>query len=171
MTYSDYLRSEQWIKVSNERKKIDGYTCRGCGCTKNLAAHHIVYPKRWNDTTIEHLVTLCKDCHTTIHRIQEYWDKFDVDKFPLSRDKAKFGVARICAVECWKRNLFSLKEVADYTRGLCDIISSGERCIIAPVELTMDLLATAKDCLIANDNPKFDRSKRKYAKRSKTKYK
>lgn len=46
----------------------DNYTCQCCG-KKNcrLEVHHIVFQRNDGSDDLENLVTLCKDCHDTIH--------------------------------------------------------------------------------------------------------
>ena len=46
----------------------DNYTCQCCG-KKNcrLEVHHIVFQSNDGSDDLENLVTLCKDCHDTIH--------------------------------------------------------------------------------------------------------
>lgn len=42
----------------------DGYTCRHCGATTNLAADHIVPEARGGKATMENLQTLCRSCNS-----------------------------------------------------------------------------------------------------------
>ncbi len=59
-----------WRRKSNEILDRDDYTCRCCKSkTIQLNVHHLYYKKDFHiwDYENESLVTLCKDCHSTIH--------------------------------------------------------------------------------------------------------
>ena len=62
----EYLQSEAWKKIRALRLKIDGYRCAKCGTAKNLAVHHVTY-ERLGHEDIDDLLTLCSDCHMTLH--------------------------------------------------------------------------------------------------------
>lgn len=75
--YADYLQSEKWQKIAEERLKIDGYTCQGCGCrgtTQNpLEVHHLSYTHLYQEENriYEDLVTVCRVCHKNLHKVME----------------------------------------------------------------------------------------------------
>lgn len=69
--YRQYIRSDEWEKKREERLKKDGYKCQECGTAKNLEVHHITYERLGNED-INDLITLCKECHENIHRIDIY---------------------------------------------------------------------------------------------------
>jgi 5-methylcytosine-specific restriction endonuclease McrA len=75
---SDYL-DPRWIKIRNEVRKRDNYTCTRCKCRdKVLHVHHTRYVKGrklW-DVPKVYLITLCEDCHEKEHKnkkIGEYY--------------------------------------------------------------------------------------------------
>lgn len=186
MEYADYLRSPQWKVVSEERRKIDGYKCVCCGGTGNLNVHHIHYPSNWADTEISMLRTLCKECHLTVHRIQEAYDKFKPHLTIRNSgyiDREKSGafniltreIMRIFVVQCWKRNLFRLDEVRLYVRGIESIASGmdGKRISKFQTDIghLMAWIALVKDCFISNQNPDFDAKKREEHRQRKTRFK
>ena len=180
--YQRYLGSSAWKEVSDERKSIDGYKCVCCGREDNLNVHHVVYPKNWEETTVQQLRTLCHDCHVLIHRIQEEYDKYShtwkftadgrVDmKLSPSYPKYEQGVLFWLGEECWKRNLFTMSDVTSFISSIIANVRKDKRPAGLLVEKTMRLLAFAKDCYTANNAPAFDRSKRKERKQRKTRFK
>lgn len=52
----------------------DHYSCRKCGCTANLAVHHILYDTLRED--LDELVTLCAVCHGETNGNRDYWISF-----------------------------------------------------------------------------------------------
>ena len=75
--YQDYLKSEKWKNIANERMKIDDYECQCCGCkgtaTNPLEVHHMSYTYLYNEENriYEDLVTLCHVCHKGLHKTME----------------------------------------------------------------------------------------------------
>ncbi len=64
--YREFLKTDFWKALSEQAKARDG-GCLRCGGDKGLNAHHTVYRKRWEDTLLEDLETLCRDCHRSEH--------------------------------------------------------------------------------------------------------
>ena len=75
-TYSELLRSAQWLEKRKTILKRDGYRCRNCGSSFGLEVHHRQYhilkrigdyrkPWAYNDSN---LVTLCARCHQVGHK-------------------------------------------------------------------------------------------------------
>lgn len=47
----------------------DGYTCQHCGKTHTrLEVHHIIFRSNGGKDSIDNLITLCEDCHKSLHR-------------------------------------------------------------------------------------------------------
>ena len=65
--YAQYLKSDHWLKISQERKDMDDHHCQLCGSTDNLQVHHISYKRLWCEIVDLDLVTLCKTCHFMLH--------------------------------------------------------------------------------------------------------
>lgn len=68
-TYSDRLKSADWLSKREEIKARDGFKCVLCGSTDSLEVHHTRYIKSrmpWEYPS-ESLVTLCKQHHGAIH--------------------------------------------------------------------------------------------------------
>lgn len=68
MNYKAYLETIIWKNKRDDRLKLDGWRCQKCGSSINLNVHHISY-KRFPFEPLEDLVTLCCDCHKTLHRL------------------------------------------------------------------------------------------------------
>ncbi len=46
----------------------DGWRCQLCGTMSNLEVHHKRFRSRAGHDSEENLVTLCTNCHASIHR-------------------------------------------------------------------------------------------------------
>ena len=185
--YAKYLQSEQWRSVSAERRRIDGGKCVICGSTTNLNVHHTYYPADWYETKPEQLRTLCKECHLLVHRLQEIYDHrengieytknrfVDWDKSsPYATDMLKHESARLCAIECWKRNLFTTTEVSSFIKPFFQIAfpEGGTRAKWSlNIGYILTYLAFAKDCYITNEKPSFNKDRRKHKAASRTRFK
>lgn len=69
--YQAYLKTEHWQRLRSQRLKIDGFRCQNCGRThpigvRSLNVHHIRY-NAYQEDVYNDLVTLCDQCHKTIH--------------------------------------------------------------------------------------------------------
>lgn len=65
--YLSYLQSKPWKQLRGRVIERDGGKCVGCGCASGLSVHHKFYRKDFEDSKIEDLVTLCRDCHRAKH--------------------------------------------------------------------------------------------------------
>lgn len=69
ITYDDYLNTDVWRELRNQRLKLDHYRCDQCGTGINVTVHHLRYPDIWGAESIEDdLVTLCASCHARVHQ-------------------------------------------------------------------------------------------------------
>lgn len=68
--YEDFLASPEWKKLRNQRLRMDGYLCAGCGGAATQA-HHVWYPREehWHETPLWCLISLCESCHRKAHQI------------------------------------------------------------------------------------------------------
>ncbi len=182
LSYADYLKTDEWKEVSEQRREIDGNVCVCCGSKTALNVHHAWYPQNWFDTSVDCLRTVCHDCHLVLHRTQEIYDKWGRMWKPTRNgfleqtgpyDKFKFEVARLAALECWRKNRFSAKDIYSWVNALNEIAKlDRDRYIyrISGEEVTK-LLAFAKDCHIENSEPVFNVQRRKTRKKQKTRFK
>ena len=59
---------DNWIEISQNVRRRDGYRCANCGATnEELHVHHIVPLSRGGTNQLGNLKTLCKSCHARIH--------------------------------------------------------------------------------------------------------
>lgn len=67
IAYRKYLKSDHWKLVRGEAVLRDGHKCVECGDNYRLNVHHHTYPSDWYQTSLEHVITLCRDCHRLEH--------------------------------------------------------------------------------------------------------
>lgn len=69
--YIELLQDDRWIQKRNVIYKRDNYRCLRCGIgNKTLHVHHKVYIRNafpW-DIDDRHLMTVCSNCHESIHK-------------------------------------------------------------------------------------------------------
>lgn len=65
--YLAYLESPHWKALRGEALKRDGNKCTRCGSGIILQVHHMIYRTRFEDSLVEDLITLCKECHQAEH--------------------------------------------------------------------------------------------------------
>ena len=77
--YSELLKDPRWQKKRLDIFNRDKFKCRSCEDTKKtLHVHHLYYDyklKPW-EYSDDDLVTLCEDCHNTIHSLGVNKDDF-----------------------------------------------------------------------------------------------
>lgn len=66
-----YLQSSIWATKRELVFSRDNYQCKSCGSIVNLECHHIDYTYL-GDEPLEHLVTLCRNCHQSVHNLLGY---------------------------------------------------------------------------------------------------
>lgn len=101
MTYSEKLKDPRWQKKRLEVMHRDGFACLDCGATdKPLNVHHTHYHKGgpW-ETGVEHLRTVCADCHEKRHPLErELRREFDGVIAQLSPDQIELLISDIRSV-------------------------------------------------------------------------
>ena len=183
--YNDFLKSDTWKSLRIERLSIDGNKCVICGCSDRLEVHHLYYPKKWEDTTTDHLVTLCKGCHVCVHRIQEKYHEYKADyerrnSEPFLRESGYMQyeasenlynkIKWILAEELFRKNIFRQDQAQEFCKAttrialhdakLCENTYGACGCSSNVGGVTR-LLAFAKDCYMSNPNPVFNKDRRK----------
>lgn len=68
MPYADFLKTGYWKWVAWEVKRRDGFRCRVCNRSNDIAAHHRTYKNHGNEHLhLDDLTTLCEPCHSRHH--------------------------------------------------------------------------------------------------------
>ena len=71
--YSQYIKSEEWKKIVDQRLKIDNYTCVMCGCHGTpgnpLECHHLTYHNLGHEDPYKDVCMLCDACHGLVTRM------------------------------------------------------------------------------------------------------
>lgn len=66
--YAGYLQDRRWYEKKNKILALRGTYCLKCGNTNDLHIHHLTYEGKYPwDTSDEHLICLCNNCHNEIH--------------------------------------------------------------------------------------------------------
>ena len=91
--YQQKLKSPNWQRKRLEILQRDNFTCKLCGDTEqSLHVHHEKYDgDPWNIPN-EHLTTLCSDCHSITHELEEYKIK-KVGKDPIAEEMCVYAYA------------------------------------------------------------------------------
>ncbi|APU89168.1 putative HNH endonuclease [Virus Rctr71] len=81
-----YLRTDCWKETRKKFEESDLSTglCYICGSTGKLDLHHKTY-ERITREHMEDLVTLCRQCHTTVHKNEKFDGQGVIDKLRLQR--------------------------------------------------------------------------------------
>ncbi len=61
------LYPELYEQLCREVLQRDGWRCQSCGSLKNLQVHHKGFRSQSGDDSEQNLITLCSDCHLTLH--------------------------------------------------------------------------------------------------------
>ena len=182
-SYQDFLLSDEWQSLAEKRKRLDNYKCVCCGSTSNLNVHHITY-KYGRICGTEWLRTLCHNCHVVVHKIQELYSKrlegheeYTTSGW-LHRNRCyelyNKEAAKILAIEMWRREIWDAKRISNIRNELTNVAfgerEESKRPFVDHTDIMYDL-ALAKDCYIANPEPRFDIARRKAKTAAKTRFK
>jgi hypothetical protein len=105
-----YLKSDDWRRKRYVVLKRDNWRCDYCGA-ETAQVHHKRY-SRWNIGTepIDWLVSVCNDCHESLHHVQVYKKHGQNSKFRLTRKKT---VSTRSNLQVWLKN-YPGKMINDY---------------------------------------------------------
>ena len=140
--YSEYLKSPAWKTRRTERAEIDGWKCAICGSDENLNVHHLTYKNIGNENVQTDLVTLCRKCHASLHRIREHSkDEYDwvlrvqndKDNLAPLRRKIRLGALQdkvhdLLVIELWARDKSNGGDLKLFDTGMK---TAGRMCEIA----------------------------------------
>lgn len=62
------LDPDSYRQLCLEVLQRDGWRCQLCGRLENLQVHHQEFRSRSGDDFEQNLITLCADCHSSIHQ-------------------------------------------------------------------------------------------------------
>jgi 5-methylcytosine-specific restriction endonuclease McrA len=65
--YRIYLRSPEWRAKKTEVFRRAGYMCEYCESNPAVQVHHLRYPARWGDESLDDLQAVCRECHKEHH--------------------------------------------------------------------------------------------------------
>jgi 5-methylcytosine-specific restriction endonuclease McrA len=68
--HNDYLRSNKWHEKRDAVLKRDNYLCQACLIHRATQVHHLSY-EHWRNEPLFELVSICKDCHDLITKIDQ----------------------------------------------------------------------------------------------------
>lgn len=69
MEYKAYLQSDHWQETRKKRIAVDNGKCAICGTPNHLQVHHISYDRKGEENVDYDLITLCRDCHQSVHEV------------------------------------------------------------------------------------------------------
>jgi 5-methylcytosine-specific restriction endonuclease McrA len=61
------LGSREYEDLRQRVLRRDGWRCQFCGSSTNLEVHHQRFRSRSGEDNEENLITLCTNCHSSIH--------------------------------------------------------------------------------------------------------
>jgi 5-methylcytosine-specific restriction endonuclease McrA len=62
------LKSDAYAELSRQVLVRDSWRCQNCGRASELQVHHLRFRSALGDDSLENLITLCVDCHASIHK-------------------------------------------------------------------------------------------------------
>lgn len=65
--YRAYLQTDQWKELRRKAIARDGGKCLRCGSVFRLQVHHTCYRGKFENSLLEDLETVCRECHGREH--------------------------------------------------------------------------------------------------------
>jgi len=62
------LDGREYGELCERVLRRDGWRCQFCGSMTNLELHHQQFRSQSGDDIEENLITLCNNCHSSLHR-------------------------------------------------------------------------------------------------------
>lgn len=106
--YRAYLKTDHWKDLRAEAVHRDGEKCCRCGSRRRIQVHHKCYRGRYEDSLLEDLETVCRECHRKEHGIGPSEFHQQAHKLMREMNYMEPGKPKIPASE-WKK-LYSLIE-------------------------------------------------------------
>lgn len=60
-------RSSAHTRAQKNGKIRDGHTCQACGSKNNVEGHHIIDYQFSGAAAADNIISLCHDCHKSVH--------------------------------------------------------------------------------------------------------
>jgi hypothetical protein len=70
MNYREYLSSSAWTELRKLAFSRANNCCEFCGA-KAEQAHHVRYPRQFENDTVHNLVAVCGKCHGLCHGVRD----------------------------------------------------------------------------------------------------
>ena len=89
--YLEYLESDKWSALRNERLIKDNFRCAICGNPEQLHVHHLFYPADYGEESINDIITLCPICHGLVEKLKKVggfkakWQNYDFHMVAIIR--------------------------------------------------------------------------------------
>jgi hypothetical protein len=100
--YRDYLATDHWKDLREEAIYRDGGKCCRCGSSIRIQVHHKCYRGRYEDSLLEDLETVCRECHRKEHGFGPSEFEQQARKLIREMNYIQPGCKRIPASE-WKK--------------------------------------------------------------------
>lgn len=98
--YREYLTSDHWQHLKEQKSKQKRKTCPGCTLRKPLQLHHMLYRGDPLNTVKKDLMWLCGDCHKLWHEVVGLQVPPELRK---NRGWLKAYTKRVIRAELWRR--------------------------------------------------------------------
>ena len=71
--YKEYLLSDDWKAIAQQRRIIDNGICQMCGSRGTrmnpVQVHHLSYKNIYREMVYSDLVCVCRSCHIGVHNL------------------------------------------------------------------------------------------------------
>ena len=65
--YEIYLESDEWKRLRKSKLELAANKCEVCGEKPAGQVHHVRYPERFGQESMDDLAAVCGDCHRKLH--------------------------------------------------------------------------------------------------------
>lgn len=66
LSYTDYLRTDHWVKVRESAIRRAKWRCQACYSSRDIQVHHRTYDRLGEESPSD-LMVLCDPCHSVFH--------------------------------------------------------------------------------------------------------
>ena len=86
LTYAEFLQTGFWKKLRTKVFVRSEGLCEVCHNERAWQVHHMFYPSKREETSLNDLVAVCEECHKTIHETHGVKKDMRKETFDLARD-------------------------------------------------------------------------------------